>query len=564
MTSSSEQKAGLVMQQMHDDLASRAARRVAGRRSPREHAPRWMPTVEPLVDKDQYALQELLQFEGIEFVENAYRAILGRPADTEALRLYAQGLHNATITKLEILGALRWSTEGQRRGIRVHRLRLLWTLQRWKRKRLVGPFIEWGHTLARLPRIARMESVNAARNATETQRMGELLNEVAQSAWSHAAELERRLDEVATQLQFAESRAAAREESHGARLDSLQLVMESEFGPEVFRSIETAGEGMEPVVVRRPSLLLRLSALEERLEDDGERMRILQQSMDAAEAARSTLQQRIAVLDADMERLSADVQQSALSVSAEVAAVVPGPAEQEAAPVTPTDLDVMYAALEDSFRGSRELVKERVRPYLDDIRAVCGPPGGDALVIDIGCGRGEWLEMVRDAGYHARGIDMNNMFVQTCRALGLDVIAGDAFDVLRGMPAGSASAITSMHLVEHLPFETMIALIDECHRVLKPGGMLILETPNPENLAVGAFSFYMDPTHRNPIPPGLLFWLTRSRGFADVRIDRLTEARDVEFPELLDEHQPGARSINMVLERFQAPLDYAVLARKTA
>lgn len=563
MTSSSEMKASLVMQHVQHDLASRAAQRAADRRPLRGQAPRWMPAVEPLADKGEYTLQELLQFEDLDFVENAYRALLGRPADAEALRLYTQGLRDATISKLEVLGALRWSTEGQRRGVRVHRLRLLWTLQRWKRRRLVGPFIEWGHALARLPRMARMESASAARNARETQRLGELLNEVAQSGWSRAAELERRLDEVAMQLQFAESRAAAREESHGSRLDTLERVTASEFGAEVFRVVENVGEGDEPSIVPRPSLLLRLSALEERIENDDARMRLLQQGIDAAEAARVALHQRIAGLDADMERLSSDASASALRERAADAPAGAGSVEPSTV-LEPTDMDVMYAALEDSFRGSRELVKERVRPYLDDIRAACGPPGGDALVIDIGCGRGEWLEMVRDAGYYARGIDMNGMFVQTCRALGLDVISGDAFEVLRGMPAGSAAAITSMHLVEHLPFETLIALIDECHRVLRPGGILILETPNPENLTVGAFSFYMDPTHRNPIPPGLLFWLTRSRGFADVRINRLTEARDVEFPELLDDNQPGARSINMILAQFQAPLDYAVLARKTA
>ncbi|MDI9273457.1 methyltransferase domain-containing protein [Stenotrophomonas sp. PFBMAA-4] len=597
MTTPHEMKAGALMQQVRHELAMRSAQRSGDAQQSREQAPHWSPDNAQIADKHQYTLQELLQYEDMDFVDNAYRAMLGRPVDQDALAMYTQRLRDGSITKLEVLGALRWSREGEQRGTRIHRLRLLWTLQRWKRKRLVGPVIEWAHAAIRLPRAARTESLNHAHSVREIQRIGELLNEVSSLASSRCTQLERQLAEVTTQLQLAESRSGVRDEAHDARLASLELIVQSEFGPEVLLATAAGVDPAEPATVRRPSMLVRMSLLEQRLEDDAAELRQLRGQLDMARTFAGEHEQRLEALRVTVEESAAarrdhhtrfDFDISAINarqsrdedrldalelggrLQAELApsststtGALPGP-EAQGTVKPASDMDVMYAALEDSFRGSRELVKERVRPYLQEVELVCGADPSSALVLDIGCGRGEWLELVRDAGYPGRGIDMNGMFVQTCRSMGLDVIHGDAFEVLRKMPPGSVSVITSMHLVEHLPFETMIALIDECHRALRPGGMLILETPNPENLSVGAFSFYMDPTHRNPIPPDLLLWLTRSRGFADVRIDRLTQARDVVFPELLDESQPGSQSINRIIEQFRAPLDYAVISRKTS
>ncbi|MGO4776221.1 methyltransferase domain-containing protein, partial [Lysobacter sp. 2RAB21] len=187
-------------------------------------------------------------------------------------------------------------------------------------------------------------------------------------------------------------------------------------------------------------------------------------------------------------------------------------AELERERVRPT-MDKLYADFEDEFRGSRELVRARIEPYLEWIHEVgAGVP--EAPVIDIGCGRGEWLELLGEHNLEAVGIDLNHDFVVSCADTGLKVIEGDAIEVLRGMPEGSAGAITSMHLVEHLPFERVVALIDEALRALRPGGLLFLETPNPENLMVGSHYFYMDPTHLNPLPPAMLRWVVENRGFA--------------------------------------------------
>jgi len=183
-------------------------------------------------------------------------------------------------------------------------------------------------------------------------------------------------------------------------------------------------------------------------------------------------------------------------------------------------LDALYVVFEDRFRGSREEIKGRVREHLGLVEAVKAA-SVDGPVLDIGCGRGEWLELLREQGYAARGVDKNRIMVSECRTRGLDAVAGEAVDYLKSQEGEAFAAITGFHLVEHLPFDALIRLLDESLRGLKPGGVAVFETPNPENLVVGACNFYSDPTHRHPIPPALLSFLLESRGFENIEIRRL-------------------------------------------
>ena len=138
----------------------------------------------------------------------------------------------------------------------------------------------------------------------------------------------------------------------------------------------------------------------------------------------------------------------------------------------------------------------------------------------------------------------------------------DALAYLRRLPDASLGAITSMHLVEHLPLEVLVELIDECLRALRPGGVLILETPNPENLLVGSHYFYLDPTHRNPLPPALLEWLVQARGFDSARVERLHAHRGAAQIQPVPADSPGAAQINVFVELLKAAPDYAVVAHK--
>ncbi|MBK8755249.1 MAG: methyltransferase domain-containing protein [Candidatus Competibacteraceae bacterium] len=233
-------------------------------------------------------------------------------------------------------------------------------------------------------------------------------------------------------------------------------------------------------------------------------------------------------------------------------------------------LDALYLSFEDRFRGSREQVKATQQVYLSYLAAV-GAGDPTAPVLDIGCGRGEWLELLGEQGLTAHGLDLNRMMVHECHGYGLAVTEGDAIAYLRRQSANSLGAVTGFHIVEHLPFPQLIALLDETLRVLKPGGVAIFETPNSENLVVGAYTFYFDPTHRNPLPPPILQYLAEARGFAKVDILRRhprDEASAVAWGaaalglRLNPEEQASNKADAFLDQWIRMALDYAVICRK--
>ncbi|MBU0944973.1 MAG: class I SAM-dependent methyltransferase [Proteobacteria bacterium] len=181
----------------------------------------------------------------------------------------------------------------------------------------------------------------------------------------------------------------------------------------------------------------------------------------------------------------------------------------------PDILDPLYLAFENQFRGTREEIRERLLEYVPLIRAA-GAGTGDREILDIGCGRGEWLEILRDEGLTASGLDLNHVLVQECHEKGFEVVEKDALSHLRSLADNSLGAITAFHVIEHLDFDERIALFDESVRVLKPGGVAFFETPNPRNLLVGGCNFWADPTHLRPLYPETQQFLMEYRGFCKV------------------------------------------------
>jgi len=172
-----------------------------------------------------------------------------------------------------------------------------------------------------------------------------------------------------------------------------------------------------------------------------------------------------------------------------------------------------YIAFENRYRGSRELIKQRQTsylPYISPLKTVYP----NLKAIDLGCGRGEWLELLKENGVDASGVDLDDAMLSSCIASNLNVKKIDAISALQELPNASLQIISGFHIAEHLPFEQLIELIHQALRVLSPGGLLILETPNSENIQVATSSFYLDPTHRNPIPAQLLSFLMTYSGFA--------------------------------------------------
>ena len=215
--------------------------------------------------------------------------------------------------------------------------------------------------------------------------------------------------------------------------------------------------------------------------------------------------------------------------------------------------DDFYRAFEERYRGSRELIKSRQRVYLPFIEPLLSFYK-DAQAIDLGCGRGEWLELLKESGFDGHGVDLDDGMLAACREHGLCVATQDAVSALKALPDESQIIVSGFHIAEHIQFSDLQLLVQEALRVLKPAGLLILETPNPENITVGTVNFYLDPTHQRPIPPLLLSFLPEHYGFARVKMIRLQEDKSLAGK--------AWTSLRDVLSGVSP--DYAVVAQKSA
>ena len=222
----------------------------------------------------------------------------------------------------------------------------------------------------------------------------------------------------------------------------------------------------------------------------------------------------------------------------------------------PEAWDELYNAFEDLLRGSFEDIQGRLKVYLPDL-----PAGDSEPVVDIGCGRGEWLGLLKNNGITAYGVDNNPAVADRAAGLGLDVRTADALEHLRHVPERSLAAVTAFHVAEHLPTPLLIELIDLSLQALRPGGKLILETPNPANLSVGACTFWLDPTHLRPLPHELLSFLVSSRGFADVETRPLFRG-EPPVPETSSKDPSVQAVVRLVNHHLGAASDYAVLGTR--
>ena len=217
------------------------------------------------------------------------------------------------------------------------------------------------------------------------------------------------------------------------------------------------------------------------------------------------------------------------------------------------NLTGFYRAFEERFYAPRSVIKQLRKQYLPYVTPLAAIYPG-ANTFDVGCGRGEWLELMQESNFTPMGVDLDEGMLEACRELGLPAEQGDAIAYLQTLADESQVVITAFHVVEHIPFEQLQTLVIEALRVLKPGGLLIMETPNPENIVVATRNFHLDPTHLRPLTPMLLGFLPEFHGYARVATVRLQEPQDT--------HTRTDIKLTDVLHHVSP--DYAVVAQKGA
>ncbi len=558
----------------------------------------------------RYTLGELLRFHDDAFVANAYQAILLRPADSGGFEHYLDLLRRGE-SKVAILGRLRYSPEGRHHGVKIKGLWRGFLLWRFYRLPLIGSLFQTLAILARLPALERnqrcFESYAIQQIGRLNLRAGENVNitqHAAQQRWTSfqtvLPPLQRLLAELATgKADAAVVQSLADSLGHETQ-EQLAKVAEhlrrlEEQNPK--QALETlATQWQESEQRLRHDMTAQLRLLDEHKADAAQLAGLTNHLMEMAQTKadqtalselRDTLAQAVQVkadqtgvasMAAEIRQMQQRIQdhkRSLLDQQRRLGLLLEAARKRLPAPLDNVQLatfadeadhllDAMYVTFEDRFRGDRADIKQRVAVYLPLIEAArVGTP--DAPIVDIGCGRGEWLELLKERGLTARGVDLNRIMVNECRERGCEVAEAEALQYLRELPDNCLGAVTGMHIIEHLPLPILIALLDESLRVLRPGGLAIFETPNPENLVVGACNFYMDPTHRNPLPPVMVEYLVEARGFVQVEIRRWQQGLQDSL-QFLQTGSPGAAELNpliqMIKEHYFAAPDYAVIGHK--
>lgn len=292
----------------------------------------------------------------------------------------------------------------------------------------------------------------------------------------------------------------------------------------------------------------RLYALQQQADATQQRMNRLENQLRAAQQQQRRLQR----LELDQRFLRQDIMHRLDRPLAEQT-----PSREPLTTQEPREHAHWYLAFEANYRGTPNDIEQRQRAYLPFVQAAIPDPNS-GLVLDLGCGRGEWLNVLRQEGYQTLGVDSNPAMLQAARDQGLNVQQADLLEGLRLCDASSIAVLSAFQVVEHLPLAVVLEVFSEARRVMRPGGVLLLETPNPENLQVSSYSFWLDPTHQHPLPPPLLANLAQYFGFIDIHIERVSPWPQPP-PAPPAEALPQAQRLHQLLYCEQ---DYALIARQ--
>lgn len=291
------------------------------------------------------------------------------------------------------------------------------------------------------------------------------------------------------------------------------------------------------------------------------RERRVEAAMTAMRAEHDELRTSVGVLQQATHQLSKDLSRRATSVTP-VAPAIDAPAAAIPAAAAVDTLSHKYVGFEDAFRGSPETIRARLTDYLPVF-------AGASDVLDVGCGRGEFLGLLREQGVSARGIDLNDAMVEVCRDKGFEATKADALSYLRGLPDGALGGLFAAQVVEHLEPAYLTQLLDAAFEKLRPGAPIVLETINPACWFAFFESYIRDITHVRPLHPDTLKFLLIASGFNQIEIryrapypehEKLQPLpADASMGDAIETLNANVKKLNQLLFTY---LDYAAIGRR--
>ncbi|PYS50882.1 MAG: hypothetical protein DMF68_06030 [Acidobacteria bacterium] len=450
---------------------------------------------------DHYHVNDLLKYHDHIFIWNAYRAILKREPDGPGLEGLLEKLRSGRFNKIDVLAALRYSPEGRSMNVQIDGLARPAAVRKLYRVPVLGYLLEMIVGVLRLPSMIRSQRQFEEYATAQAERLAGHMNQLGHTNFRAAETFSRQVSESLS------------------------------------RKIEQVAEEHRQALERQ----------REELREEHRKLAELQQQ----QALSLWREQReiIGHISKLRDELTARLLQFNKTSKAEASSSL----VDELISTDGSRLDDLLASFTENFRGSREEIKEGLRFYLPLFKSA----GISRDVLDVGCGRGEWLELLKEEGIEARGLEINGALCEQVRSRNLEVIERDALRYLRGLSAATLNAVTGFHLIEHLSFETFVELLDEIKRTLRPNGLVIFETPNPKNLVVGACNFYSDPTHLKPLFPETIQFIMSRRGFHDTRVEYLNPPPGSPFKD-------GSEISQALDSWFYSPRDFAVIGHKAS
>ena len=471
---------------------------------------------EYFISYDVYILEDFMKFDAEQFIQNSYKTILKREPSQEEIHSSLLLLESQKIDKRSFVTKLRLSKEGRRQGVPILGIQKAYLRYLIYATPVVGKLAKSFVLFLFLPSMLKnMNAIDAHAHNLQKQLFAQ--EEKAQENYLFFKE------QLAHQAQAHEAQLAHQAQAHEAQLAHQAQAQEAQKA-----QLAHQAQAQEAQKAQLTHQAQAQEAHEAQLTD-------LATKLQHTKLYTASMGQSIDALIAKITQEPCDIPKTLQTLKSNLQ-------------------DDIYLSFENYFRGTREHVKQNLSYYLPIVQQVV--QNKTQSLLDIGCGRGEWLELLGENSIQAKGIDLNKLMVALCHEHSLDVTYEDAITYLQAQKENSLDVISAFHVVEHLDFETLISLFDHAHRVLKKGGIIIFETPNPENLFVGTSSFYTDPTHRNPIPATTLKFLAMERGFSDVEVHKL---HPLKTPSLEGVTNQDLRTLIIAAATAQ---DYSIIGKK--